>query len=189
MGQKIKQQQQTPKNSHMSSVYNKQQPPKVQKHHLSTILHSSPLPTPQTIMIPALNHSSASKSTVTTAYQPYESSSEIFISDTFHNNIISDDDDDVAQQQQQQQQQQERKGMVRRELGRRILEWKKKKKIISNSNNLFNLGKKANRAIIDGNVVDRVFGGATVSNKNNDTELPGIWAQNVRMKEKENKQQ
>merc|ERR1712183_717189 len=85
MGQKIKQQQQTPKNSHMSSVYNKQQPPKVQKHHLSTILHSSPLPTPQTIMIPALNHSSASKSTVTTAYQPYEPSSEIFISDTLHN--------------------------------------------------------------------------------------------------------
>jgi len=38
------------------------------------------------------------------------------------------------------------------------------------------LGKKPDRATIDGNGINRFFGGATVSNKNNDTALPAAAA-------------
>merc|ERR1712154_402985 len=88
-------------------------------------------------------------------------------------------DDNVAEQHQQQQQLQQqqlpnqRRGMVRRELGRRRFEWKKKKTNSNNTGNVFSeppvVGTKPDRvAIIDGNDIDRVFGAAAVSNRNKD---------------------
>ena len=118
-------------------------------------------------------------------------SSEMFISDTFHNDHIyrtnsliiddeNDDDDDneeiaeVVQQQHHQQQRRQRKGMVRREFGRRIFALKKKARYYhrrdysgnTNSNSSESI---SSHTVIHGDTIDRVFGGVVVANKENTT--------------------
>merc|ERR1719464_2102156 len=96
-------------------------------------------------MIPSSNHSFASKSTATTTLvADHQLSSEIFVSDVFYQ------EEELENQQLTNQ----LRGMIRREFGRKLFEWKKNKTSSSN------------RVIIDGNDIDRVFGATTaVSNR------------------------